>query len=284
MSNTEINFNAVLSSRYFSAATCVCVIWDHIINFDQEIELIWKTRRGTMLRKIWPKLNAIVHRYIMEGILVLNAIVLSGTAPYILQAVYMDLRSFRDSVRCYYPVAEVTLIMRLYTSWDEGKVSKYMVVTVSALASLLLMAFLVTFVHEAQGTRRNSIYFTPLLHTCLFDVTRLPRALVYVHSAVLSFHVLVLGLVAYKVLETPRRTNIEVLHKLQIDGFKSFMLLFLINVMGLVLSINGNPKYQIYLTGVLLSSMTIVNSRIYLRLEALRNYKHPGIASGWEWD
>ncbi|KAF8987145.1 hypothetical protein BDQ17DRAFT_1335216 [Cyathus striatus] len=65
---------------------------------------------------------------------------LSGTVSYILQAVYMGFHSIRD----------IMLIMQLYTSWDEGKVIKYMVVTVTALASLLSMAFLVTFVHEAQ--------------------------------------------------------------------------------------------------------------------------------------
>ncbi|KAF8987149.1 hypothetical protein BDQ17DRAFT_1335218 [Cyathus striatus] len=77
---------------------------------------------------------------------------LSGTVSYINNILIHLIipKNIRDSVHCHYPVVEVMLIMQLYTSWDEGKVIKYMVVTVTALASLLSMAFLVTFVHEAQ--------------------------------------------------------------------------------------------------------------------------------------
>ncbi|KAF9003886.1 hypothetical protein BDQ17DRAFT_1325789 [Cyathus striatus] len=51
------------------------------------------------------------------------------------------------------------------------------------------------------------------------------------------------GLVIYKILETPRRTNIEVLHQLQKDGFKAFITVFLVNTVGLIISINGNVDY-----------------------------------------
>ncbi|KAF8997633.1 hypothetical protein BDQ17DRAFT_1508674 [Cyathus striatus] len=203
MSNSEINASNVLLSRYFS------------VNFDKEVEFIWTIRkRDTTIRKIWPKLNVIFHRYTMEAILVLNAIgvtALSGSASYINCRIYIWVTS----------VLGIMLIMRLYASWDEGKVTKYAVVTVSVLASLLVMAFLVLYVHDLQ----DAIYFLPVLNTCALEVTRLPRALVYVHSTVLAFHCLVLGLVVYKVLETPRRTNVEVLHRLQVDGLRSFMLL-----------------------------------------------------------
>ncbi|KAF8997634.1 hypothetical protein BDQ17DRAFT_1411378 [Cyathus striatus] len=281
MSNLEIDATSILTGRYFYLAMTTCALWDHIINFDQEVECIWKRgRRGKTLRNLLPKVNTSLRRYTMEGVLILNSIVLCGFST--------NIRVF--SCKTYTWVSAIVgtalgvitqfmLIMRLYASWDnEGKRIKYIVMTVTVVASLLVIAFLVVYVIKFQ----DKIIFLPILGSCVpVGIIRMPRALTCAYATVFVFHCLILGLVIYKASEMPRRTNIEVLYRLQVDGFKAFMLLFFANVVSLGFAFNGNPKYQPYSSGLLLSLLTIVNSRIQIRMEALKDYTPPTIEKLW---
>ncbi|KAF8993389.1 hypothetical protein BDQ17DRAFT_1368452 [Cyathus striatus] len=238
----ETSASLLISSRYLSAASFICVLWDHMLTFDQEIESIWKyRRRDTMYNILVPKVSIAVYRYAMEGVLIYGAYVLSGTAKHI------DCRAYTwitvASGIAFAVIMQYMLILRIYTSWDQRRVVKYFLAVVFATATSLLLAFLLVTVLQAQGTIR------------------------------LGFHCIVLAFVIYNALETPRRSHIEVLHELQKDGFKYFFVMA--NGVGLALSINGNFRYS-----AIVALSTIVNSRIHIRMEGLRTYKAPGILEG----
>ncbi|KAJ3558834.1 hypothetical protein NM688_g684 [Phlebia brevispora] len=67
--------NGLLATRYLAIAAWICVVWDHLITFHQEVEVIWRDRKITLTKVIY-----VVNRYGAEICLFYVAYVFSGFA------------------------------------------------------------------------------------------------------------------------------------------------------------------------------------------------------------
>jgi len=250
----------IQACQYVTAAGLVMLLYDHMLTFDQEVQLIWSTKLTL------PSLLFLFNRYVVPVAMIIRTKDLSGIATQILSDNYckwsIGIATILGLVTI--GISNILVLLRLWVVWDGNKQLMYW--TGAACFTSLAAGFLVAgFVFPVA---LPYIVYNQHFHACLLVQT--PRVNVgYLWLPGLVFEVIVFFVVFWDALERPRTRDSEITKALYRDGFLYFFVLCVLRLINMLLGIIA-PLSLIFL-GVLFiwSAVNIAVSRLILNSRQL---------------
>jgi len=262
----EIEVNVILGPlpgvtavRYISAIGLTAVIWDHLLMFGVETNVVW-TGSINIAKFLFAYL-----RYAVLGFQFFTAYALSGVSTHIphnvcvVWAVSTAIIGF--SVM---GVANIILVMRVYALWDQRRGIIYALWAGFALTYSSAAACLVVVVNDLS----KIVTYNPTLRTCLVP-TRHP-AWIGVWGSQIAFDIYVVTLTIVNAAERPRGPGSKIAQDLYRDGLLYFVFLFSFRLTNIVLCVFKNSAFAI--SGFCLDwAMVVVTiCRLILTLEDMK--------------
>ncbi|TFK41592.1 hypothetical protein BDQ12DRAFT_710642 [Crucibulum laeve] len=264
MSNNEAEASALSrleGIRYISAAAITCLLWDHALTIDDELEHIWKNKRRG-LAGFASKFSYGLGRYGVEIAMVFGAYVLSGITHISDPAVCRIFVWVLVGIGTVFAtITHFTVILRIYISWDRRRVIAYML----SGAFLVLISLFTSFLLVAAG--KANVEFNDELNTCI--LRDIPIYVPLSFGSIIVLEVFILLLTIYNAIATPCRTHIEVIYKLQRDGFMAFMIFNShfstgLRVINMSFAIFADPAYCLATSTVAIALSTVTNSHMHI--------------------
>jgi len=218
----------IQASRYVSGAGLVVLLYDHMLTFDQELQLIWHTKMT------WPKLLFLFNRYMVPIAMLLRTNDLSGIALPVLSNTYCKWSVGTTTILGILTIgiSNLLVLLRLWMIWDRNARLMYWT------GFAFLMAQIVAFIVAGFVVRFTLpfVVFNPDFHACLIEEKpRINVGSLWVPG--LAFEVMVFAVVWWNALDRPRSCNSEITQTMYRDGFLYFSVLFVLRLINLVLSI-----------------------------------------------
>jgi hypothetical protein len=218
----------IQASRYVSGAGLVVLLYDHILTFDQELQLIWHTKMT------WPKLLFLFNRYMVPVAMLLRTNDFSGIALPVLSNTYCRWSIGTTTILGILTIgiSNLLVLLRLWMLWDRN--SRLMYWTGTAFLTAQIAAFIV-----AGFVVRSTlpfVVFDPDFHSCLIEEK--PRVNIGGHwGPGLAFEIMVFCVVWWNALDRPRSCDSGIPEAMYRDGFLYFSVLFILRLVNLVLAI-----------------------------------------------
>ncbi|KAJ7141504.1 hypothetical protein C8R44DRAFT_932190, partial [Mycena epipterygia] len=256
------------------------LLYDHVLTLGEEITLIWlNPAAGLGYRIIF-----IVDRYLTEAVSLYAAY---SKSPffflcYILTPCFYC-RTFlwvlAITTTIFTSLSNFVLAMRVYTLWDHRRAIKWLLMCTFGAA---LPASLVFSILSAQEIQSFAAY-NPFIRTCV--ITEKPWALPFVLAIWVFFDFFIILLTLYNAMERPHRNQAEVMTSMQHDGAKMFVVISItrfeathadicaqsvLRLVNLTVAIVGDATYCFVTFTLLWAMLSVVTSRMQLRVERLR--------------
>ncbi|KAF7300454.1 hypothetical protein HMN09_00929200 [Mycena chlorophos] len=136
------------------------------------------------------------------------------------------------------------------------------------IAISISMAFAILAAHQVQPF----LQFNPIIHMCSFSEK--PWALPFMLGALTIFDLFIIVVTIVNGFHRPHQKQADVMTALQRDGALMFAGLFVLRFIGLMMAILGDPSNCFVTLSFVWATCAMVNSRIQLRVEALRFIRH----------
>lgn len=245
----------VQATRYLSGAGLVLLLYDHLLTFSAEIELIWAAHWSV------PKVLFLLIRYLVPSTVIIHIHLLSGIANSHVSNTFcviwydISLYLFQISVG----ISNFLVLLHLWNLWERTPrficwTLAFFVLTVIANIALTTVAVLTT---------SHQLYFNHALRTCVM----MDRARVLMLWApCMAFEVTVLSAMVYNALSRPRCPHTAVAKVLYHDGITYFIILFSLRLTNLLLA--SIAPVSLILLGVFFiwCCMTMTVTRMILNL------------------
>ncbi|TFK31183.1 hypothetical protein BDQ12DRAFT_672059 [Crucibulum laeve] len=88
------------------------------------------------------------------------------------------------------------------------------------------------------SAKRADVEFVPNLSICI--LVAIPVSLPVAFGSVTLFELIILVMLVYNAIGSPRRTHLEILYTLQRDGFLIFLSLFVLRLINLIFAVFGH--------------------------------------------
>jgi len=200
-------------ARYLSLSGLVALLYDHVLTFDQEIQLVWKAPSS------FVKWIFLANRYLSEVCLLAVANEMSGFNNHTYNN--QNCRTLIITVASCSVISTLTsnvvIFLRVIVLWDKSpRVVFY-------LFSVLVLSFLATVscVAASMIILEPAILYNPFVEQCFLAKTT--PTLTAVWAAPLGWEFSVIILTAYNALSRPRRSEkplVQILHR---DGMMFFV-------------------------------------------------------------
>ncbi|KAJ3559560.1 hypothetical protein NM688_g269 [Phlebia brevispora] len=250
--------NGLLATKYLAACALVCALWDHLINVDKEVQVLWR-RKGKTGKT--TKIVYVVVRYGSEISLVYVAYMLAGLGNHLSNTFAVMLCLFT----VLFTIMSTTyMIFYHFGLWDHGKrvMGILIGILICTYTPVLIMAVLVILVYY-----ENSIY-QPVLNTCL--VIEQPKFVVAAWGCMCAFDFLTIVLALANSLHRPYRHHIDVLKNFRRDGAIFFIIVFLLRLINMILFAVLPPLDPFVVAFLEWSMVSITLSRLILRIESMK--------------
>ncbi|KAF9002513.1 hypothetical protein BDQ17DRAFT_1356988 [Cyathus striatus] len=260
----------VQAARYISAAGVTALLWDHLITIDDELSFIWQNERVGFFGYASKTVFAF-SRYGCELAMIYGAYAFSGISPKFDLAICRSyLWVLVGAATSFASITHFIILLQVYVSWDRRRSVAYVLMISFAVVIPLFTVLLFIVAHQAEAQVNISG------GVCI--IKRLPHLVPVAFGCLLLIDFLFLVLIVYNAVETPHRNNIDVIHRLQKDGFKAFLVLFILRLINFVSSLAADPAYCLIMASTVLSISMAINGRMHLRLEEVRLYRIHGIS------
>jgi len=259
------SLNDLQATQYLSAVAITISIWEHILNFDQEVSLVWRHPRS------WSALQTIVmlNRYMGELSLLFIAYTLADFrgpiststchAFVVLISIYGVLGS---------ALSQFLLLLRAYSLWDNRKSVKYALIGGFVVCLTISVSFAIVVTKQAF----EEISYSRLLNFCVVTSTsrRLPDYTIGVWGGMLLYDVYVFSILIANAMNQPRRHDSEILTNLRRDGALSFLAFTALRFAQFLPSVFGNVTIIFLTPPVAWSLDNILSFRLFLRVQEVQ--------------
>ncbi|KAJ3559558.1 hypothetical protein NM688_g270 [Phlebia brevispora] len=248
--------NGLLATKYLAAAALVCSLWDHMINIDREIHVLWQSKTAKVTKFVYT-----VVRYGSDISLVYVAYMLAGLGNHLNTTFAVMLCLFTV---LFTVMSNTYMIFYHFALWDHGKRAMAILIGILGLTytPVVIMAVLVVIVYF-----QNSIY-QPLLNTCL--VIEQPKFVVAAWGCMCAFDFCTIVLALANSFHRPHRHHLDVLTNFRRDGAIFFIIVFLLRLINMVLFAVLPPLDPFIVAFLEWSMVSITLSRLILRVESLK--------------
>ncbi|KAJ4491704.1 hypothetical protein C8R41DRAFT_766208 [Lentinula lateritia] len=278
----------------------IIVFYDHLLTLHEELSTIWRTKKSA---NHLQKATFLLNRYFVEAVVGYTVYVFNGTASTLDDTVGDDyLSSISSDVllryRCHNYVwvfslvgvgvtsmTQLYMILRVYSTWDKRRSTTVILVTMFVIFIAALTPNAILALIDVQSV----VHYIPKFSACA--VLGIPKYISAVMGVMLLFDLCLISLAVFNALERPYKTHGDVLDSLHNDGAK----LFLVSP-----SLNDQPQLNLPLCNsrcklrliylrfgrmtpihqpsdcysiicVVWTSTSVINSRVHMRVEGLKN-------------
>lgn len=254
MSIPASTFDALLTTQYMSAVAVTVSIWDHLLRFVMEVELVWRQPMSI------PSTVVLANAYGVELSMIYLAYVLSG-----LRAALTDLTCHVSVIfvgiygTISIGISQLALVLRVYILWDNRYIARSMLIA----GFVVCYGISATFSIIAAKNEAGTIQYALPLHECF-----LPSKSTYLTgtwAGMVLFDVYVLSLVIVNTLSQPRRRDSEIFAHLRRDGILTFVFVLAIRLIPLFQNIYGDASQTFTSMIAIWSLDNILCTRLYLK-------------------
>lgn len=260
--------------KYFSGVAVTLSLFDHVLTFRKELDLVWLQRGPWSIMQ----LVVVMNRYGGEASMLYLAYMFSGLMPLstsschglvIVLSVYCILGS---------ALSQFVLLLRVYALWDNRRSVKYALYIGFMVCLGISLGFAITIGHNLL----HSIVYFKIQHfeACVINSTsRQVNFALYaigLWGGMLLYDVFVFVTLVANALSRPRRNNSEIVTNLSRDRIFTFLAFFVLRLCQLSPSISADVNYTFLTIGVCWTLDYILCFRLFLKM------KDAEIRSGWE--
>ncbi|KAF8499586.1 hypothetical protein F5888DRAFT_1683520 [Russula emetica] len=219
------------ASGYLSTAGLAALLYDHVLTFGDEVNLIWTAPRS------FPKWVFLTNHYLAEVCLIAVANEEPGLNGHLSD---QRCQKFVAAVTCYAMistfVANLLGFVRVIILWDKSPR------VVLGLSIALTMSFLATITSTVASIiyTEPTVRYDPSLKLCYPTKSSKSFAIIWA-TPLLAFDITVLAFMIYNSLSNPRDLKTTLKGILYRDGILFFLLVALIRALNLLLVIVTEP-------------------------------------------
>ncbi|KAG8923861.1 hypothetical protein FRC01_012236 [Tulasnella sp. 417] len=250
------HFNA---SRYLSVAGFVVLVYDHLLTFADEVDLIWKNPTKPVACLF------LFNRYVIPLVIIIDIFEKSGLArnlPDEFCVVWLFVEGFLQAI-CF-GIAHILVALRVRALY----VKRPWVEWVLWLSGTGYFAATVGIVFLALTTVAKGYAWNPMFHMCIGNI---PHWTFWIWVPALVFETILFGLTAGKAIHHYRQNvSLPIARMLYRDGFLYFIIISLCCVFNIVAwavlpeTLIAIAKYFTF------SFINVMSSRLVLNLHSLR--------------
>lgn len=290
MSATLLDLRAFEATKYMSGVALTVSLFDHLLNFGDELELVWSQPRS------WSILQSIVmvNRYGGELSMIFIAYILAGFRPPISTSTCHGF----VVVVCTYGIfgsalSQFVLLLRIVGIWDNRKSVKYALVggfivclgtslAFAILTTLRSFGWLLRIALHAGALMKDigAMSYSAPLNICVINPAAYHGLIVEytqgVWGGMLLYDVYVFAILIANAMNRPRRHNAEIITNLNRDGAFIFLAFFALRLAQLLPSVSGNAAFMFLTPAVAWALDNTLSSRLFLKMKAIEIRKRPG--------
>ncbi|PCH40444.1 hypothetical protein WOLCODRAFT_16532 [Wolfiporia cocos MD-104 SS10] len=235
---------SVLATEYFSAAALTISLWEHVLNLEEEIELVW--------HQPWSLLQMLVmvNRYGSEATLIFAAY----TSHRCLQA------------------RPIEYDRNLAVLWENLKTVKYALIAGFAICFAITSVCSVANVLEIH----DSLKYVEAIHACY--LTAKSRYSIGVWGGMVLYDVYVFTLLLVNALSHPRRHDSEILAILSRNGALTFLVCFGLRLVQFIPITVAKPDQQFITPLIAWSLDGVMTFRLFLHMKSVEVQSR----NGWD--
>uniref|UniRef100_A0A0W0G310 DUF6533 domain-containing protein n=1 Tax=Moniliophthora roreri TaxID=221103 RepID=A0A0W0G310_MONRR len=291
--------HTLVTARYITIASLVCLVYDHIQTLHIEFKNVWTNKQ----HKNWYKLSFVVNRYLSEAVVAYVrprlksrqcGVRLHKLFPkkpltkslFKMSTICLGIHYNSYRSRCGVAMKDASLSpvfinLRVYRTWETRK---HMTIILTGGSAIFISGVAVLAVLAAIEVQPVT-FFIPIFSVCTFF--KIPIKLQVLLGILASFDFFLIILAVYNALDRPHKTNSEVIDSLHLDGAKlcflaslwhlSYIFIFVaykaliaLRLASMVVSIIGSPAECFSVMCLVFALNSIIVSRMHLRLEGLR--------------
>ncbi|KAH9917866.1 uncharacterized protein BXZ73DRAFT_105389 [Epithele typhae] len=239
--------------RYMSAAGLVVLLYDHILTFADEVELIWPAPAT------YAKYMFLLNRYGVLGTLLATAYAMCGFVhttftdqEFIFTCSMVSIISIG--------IANLLILQRVVILWEHRPI----------VLKIMTAGFFLSFTAQVVCMIVTLLDLLPVISwsdvagMCI--ATRSSHIFVVVWAAPLVFEAFVLGSTALNALDRPTTTDRPIIKALHSDGLSFFLAITSLRVTNLVLASLSRPSFTFLGVFFIWAATTTVLARLLLRL------------------
>jgi hypothetical protein len=259
--------DTVLAGQYLTGAGLVLLLWDHLITLDEEVAVIWNSKRkGGLVYK----LAFVFNRYGSEGILLFVVYITCGLQSNITTELCQGFIIFVGMIGTFaVTISQFIFLLRVYALWDQRKGIAYSLIIGFVIALSVSQACAVMTVLEIKKT---IAYVSAPLKTC--GVTVKPLWVIGLWAALCVYDLFIVVLTVFNAMDRPHRNYSELSEALHRDGARYFLGLFALRLVNLIMSIVGGPQHALLLMYLFWAIFSMMMSRLHFRMEELYWEEH----------
>ncbi|CAE6426000.1 hypothetical protein RSOLAG1IB_05872 [Rhizoctonia solani AG-1 IB] len=255
----EIALHHILASRCLAIAGFCILIYDHILTFPQEVELIWKQQRS------WVSVFFVLNRYITPLVLIVDVYDKGGLADFLSQSFCVKWY-FAESAwnLIAFSLIHALVALRVHAIWGRPRWLSI------ALSLLFVTYFLVTAViaFKFEIDYAHTVAYNPLFRLCFADVS--PHLWTCWLPA-LIFESFVFIMTVIKAIEhSKNKVNTPVVHVLYRDGIIYFIVISLCSMFNMMVWLLAPPTLVALSKYFVLCVVPTMGARLVLNLRGSR--------------
>ncbi|THG93353.1 hypothetical protein EW026_g7859 [Hermanssonia centrifuga] len=271
--------HSLLATKYLAGSGLICVLWDHVLTFKDEVQYIWLRKQLDLVKIIF-----LMNRYSNEASLIYAAYIFAGLhgpeqlnqqVRYSSMPLTSELTVYMQSCVNFVTViavfavisistANVFMTLRHYVIWDRRRTAMIALWIAFAISYTII---LVLFILTVLDVRKHALY-SPILDTC--TLSRKSYTLMGIWACMFAFDVFTLILAITNALERPYRHHVDVIINFKRDGAAFFLALTSLRLMNLAFSIWMGPEDTFLVSFFVWGMISLTLSRLILRVEHIR--------------
>ncbi|EJD35179.1 hypothetical protein AURDEDRAFT_175757 [Auricularia subglabra TFB-10046 SS5] len=245
-----------LASQYLDVISAVLFIWDHIVTFDQEVELVWPSRWGAgkilflLVRYItWPDVLSSMSKSIFH----LDAAVCQPLFEYVVWSTIIGIAA-----------AEMILVLRTWAIWGGQRLLLAILTTVLSVGAGACCYVAKIYISRTHFISADTI--SPHLRGCFVTASTNMIAGPWIALTAFDFAILVLTMI--KGVQHFRNGSSGIIVSLYRDGLLYFIYLFTISLANILVLYLAPAEYTILLAELQRVLYAMLSCRIVLHLRA----------------
>lgn len=249
----------IFASKCLAIAGFCILIYDHILTFPQEVELIWKQKRS------WVSLIFVLNRYITPLVLVVDLYDKGGLTSFLPQSFCVNWY-YAESIwnLIAFSLIHILVALRVHAIWGRPR---WLSVTLSVLFAIYF-AITATIAVKFQIQFADTVAYNPIFRLCFAQVSPYLWTC-WLPALVFEFFIFVLTLI--KAIEhSKKKINTPVVHVLYRDGIIYFIVISICSTFNMMVWLLAPPTLVALSKYFVLSIVPTMGARLVLNLRGSR--------------
>jgi len=249
------------ASKYVNAVGMMILLWDHILTFPDEVQLIWKARLSS------AKVLFLVNRYMVPFTMIVQTHEFSGLEGYLSLACCKAWYAIGVSVGTLsIATTNFLILLRLWVIWDRSPRLVLSTLTLFIVTQLVTIGCAAYVIYDLMP----NLAILARVHACI-PIEKPKLMVIWVPGLVFEF--VVFATTVWNALDRPRPQDLRMAKILYRDGCLYFLCLFVSRLANMLLSVFAPASLSFVGIYFLWSFCNITLARLVFNLRRLSTKK-----------